>query len=491
MSTPTAVPSFTALSEERRQQAMARFAVLRPTLEDGVPLARAAAEAGIPARTAERWLARYRQHGLSGLARRVRSDNARRRSEADLVALIEGMGLKRPRSSAAAIHRRACAVARAKAWSAPSYGTVHAILARLDPGMMTLAHEGMGAFRDRFELIHRHRAEAPNAIWQADHTMLDVLVIDRDGAPVRPWLTTVVDDYSRAIAGYMVFTGAPSVLNTCLALRQAIWRKADPAWPVCGIPDVLHVDHGIDFTSNHLDQVAASLRFQIAYSTIGRPQGRGKIERLFGTLNTELLPELPGYMVRGKPVSAPQLTLAELDQAVAAFITETYHARVHGEIGQTPLAAWQDGGFLPRSPESLDELDILLVMLAKPRCVRRDGIHFQGLRYSDPVLAAYVGETVIIRYDPRDITELRIFHHDRFLCRVISEEHATEVVTLKDIEAARGEHRRMLRATINERVARVADLLPVRRQPARAVAQPEPPPSPARRKLRVYQEEDP
>jgi putative transposase len=36
---------------------------------------------------------------------------------------------------------------------------------------VTLAHEGAAAFRDRYELIHRHRATAPNALWQADHTL--------------------------------------------------------------------------------------------------------------------------------------------------------------------------------------------------------------------------------------------------------------------------------------------------------------------------------
>ena len=70
-----------------------------------------------------------------------------------------------------------------------------------------------------------------------------------------------------------MFLGTPCVLSTCLALRHAIWRKANPAWPVCGIPDVLYVDHGSDFTSQHLDQVAASLRIRIVYPAIGRPQG--------------------------------------------------------------------------------------------------------------------------------------------------------------------------------------------------------------------------
>ena len=484
-----ATPSYTDMDERQHEQAMTRFAVLKPHLEDGVPLQRAAGEAGIPVRTAERWLARYRPSGLASLVRSSRRDAGTRRSPEPLVALVEGMALKRPRSSAAAIHRRIGAAAKAQGWRVPSYSAVHAIIAALDPGMMTLAQDGPAAFRDRFELVHRHRAEAPNAIWQADHTMLDLLILDEGGKPARPWLTTVVDDHSRAIAGYAVFLGAPCVLNTCLALRHAIWRKPDPVWPVCGIPDVLYVDHGSDFTSHHLDQVAASLRFRIVYSAIGRPQGRGKVERLFGTFNTELLPELPGYLAGSRPATPPRLSLAELDRAIGAFVADTYHARPHSETGERPLDAWRSRGFLPRSPDSLQDLDLLLVMLAKPRCVRRDGIHFQGLRYIDPILAAYVGETVTIRYDPRDLSELRVFHRNQFLCRAVSEEHAGEAFTLKDIEAARRAHRRALRTTINERVARVADFLP-----AHAPIRPVPTakqPLPVRPKLRLYREDDP
>ncbi len=486
-----AAATLAALDEQRRKQAMARFAVLRPCLEEGVPLTRAAGEAGVSVRTAERWLARYRHGGLSSLARPTRRDAGTHRSPADLVALIEGMALKRPRSSAATIHRRISTVAVARGWRVPSYGAVHSIIGTLDPGMVTLAQDGPAAFRDRFELVHRHRAAAPNAVWQADHTLLDLLILDEAGKPARPWLTTVVDDHSRAIAGYTVFLGAPCVLNTCLALRHAIWRKADPAWPVCGIPDVLYVDHGSDFTSQHLDQVAASLRFRIVYSAVGRPQGRGKVERLFGTFNTELLPELPGHLVGSKPATTPSLSLAELDCAIGAFIAGTYHARPHSETGEKPLDAWRGRGFLPRSPDSLQDLDLLLVMLAKPRCVRRDGIHFQGLRYIDPTLAAYVGETVTIRYDPRDLSEVRVFHSNQFLCRAVSEEHAGEVFTLKDIEAARRAHRRSLRAAINERVARVTDFLPAQAQLPRPVLAAKPQASPARPKLRIYREDDP
>lgn len=398
------------------------------------------------------------------------------------------MALKRPRLSAAVIHRRTAEVAKGQGWRAPSYSTVHAIIAALDPAMVALAHEGMSGFRDRFEMIHRHRASAPNAIWQADHTMLDVLILDERGKPVRPWLTTVLDDHSRAVAGYTVFLGAPSVLNTCLALRQAIWRKSDPAWPVCGIPDVLYVDHGSDFTSHHLGHVAAALRFQVTYSAVGRPQGRGKIERLFGTINTELLPELPGWLREGQPATPPRLSLAELDRAIGAFVCGNYHLRTHSEIGQAPIDAWRAGGFLPRLPESLEELDLLLVMHAEARVVQRDGVRFQGLRYVSPTLAGYVREPVTIRYDPRDLSEVRVFHHDRFLCRAVSEEHAGNAVTLKDIEAARRAHRHALRTGINERIGRMTDLLKASIEPLPPAAEAMPSRA-ARSKLRVYEED--
>jgi putative transposase len=377
-----------------------------------------------------------------------------------VVQLIEGIALRKPRLTIASIHRKIAGIATSQKWSPPSYGTVYGIIRNLDPAMVTLAQDGHAAFRDQFELIYRHRADRPNAIWQADHTQLDILILDSNGATVRPWLTTLIDDYSRVVAGYTVFLGAPSALQTSLALRQAIWRKTDPAWPVCGIPDMLYVDHGSDFTSTHLEQVAAALHFQLVYSAVGRPQGRGKVERLFGTLNTELLPELSGYLSEGKPSSPPGLSLPELDVAIGAFLIGTYNERKHGEIGGSPKKVWIGDGWLPRMPETLEDLDLLLVMVAKSRVVRRDGIHFQGLRYIDPTLAAYVGEAVTIRYDPRDIAEIRVFHRNRFLCRAVSPEHAGQTVTLKDIQTARTRRRQSLRAGIKERTARVTDYLP-------------------------------
>lgn len=227
------------------------------------------------------------------------------------------------------------------------------------------------------------------------------------------------------------------------------------------------------------------------YSAVGRPQGRGKVERLFGTVNTELLPDLPGHLVGATPATAPRLSLAELDRAVAAFIVGIYNTRVHSETDKAPLEVWRGEGFLPRLPDSLEELDLLLVMHARPRVVQRDGIHFEGLRYISPTLASHVREPVTIRYDPRDLSEIRVFHRNQFLCRAVSEEHAGKTVTLKDIAAARRAHRRALRTVINERIARVADFLPGHAELAQRSTTTDRPPWAGRVKLRLYEEDGP
>jgi putative transposase len=104
-------------------------------------------------------------------------------------------------------------------------------------------------------------------------------------------------------------------------------------------------------------------------------------------------------------------------------------------------------------------------------------------------MAGYVGDAVTVRYDPRDLSEIRLFYHNEFLCRAVSEEHAGEAVTLKDIQAARRLHRRSLRTTINERVARVVDFLPVQQEKPQAEER-KPMHGASRKKLRIYQEDD-
>jgi putative transposase len=489
--------SLADLTEAQRRQAMERWRLLQPHLQDGIPLVRVAEHEGVAERTLRRWLAAYRHQGLKGLVRRPRSDAGRRRIPAEIVLLIEGLALRRPRPSAATVHRQVADVAKQQDWPVPSYATVYDVIAHVDPALAVLAHEGAKRYREVFDLVHRREAERPNQIWLADHTHLDLWVIAPSGKPARPWLTVIEDDHSRVVAGFAVNLGAPSALTTALAFRQAIWRKADPDWHVFGVPEVFHVDHGSDFTSAHMEQVMADLRIRPVFSLPGQPRGRGKVERIFGTVNQMCLPHLPGYAPRGTPDRAghARLTLAELDTAIGLFFRQTYNLTVHSETGVAPQRRWEQGAFIPRMPDSLEQLDLLLLTVTKARKIHPDGIHFQGLRYLDPVLAAYVGERVIIRYDPRDMAEIRVYTDTGFLCRAICPELAGTTISLKDISAARNARRRGLTRGLRERASVVDRLLAAHQEepphgtaPAIGTDPAQVPPSPAPA-LKLYRTE--
>src|SRR5712691_11166638 len=379
-----------ALPPQERSRALERYRMLQPCVEHNVPLTHVARHHGMPLRTAQRWLAQYRCHGLAGLARRERSDRGLPHGlPPELTQTIEGLALRKPPPPVALVHRQVCDVARRNGWPVPNDKRVYRVIKHLDPALVTLAHDGSKTSRTTYDLLYRRDADKPNDIWKADHTLLDIWVRHASGPPVRPWLTVIMDDYSRAIAGFGLSFQAPSAIQTALMLRQAIWRKSLPQWKISGVPAMFYSDHGSDFTSDHLEQVSADLEMALVFSEPGMPRGRGKIERFFRTVNQMLLCGLPGY---------------------------------------TP-----------------------------------DGIHFQSLRYLDLTLAAYVGESVIMRYAPRDMAEIRIFHHNRFLCRAICAELAGETIALRDIIRARNRRRRDLRETLQARARTVEVLLEAHR----------------------------
>jgi len=446
---PQPQPSLTALSDAERSTALGRYNIILPYLVDDVPLAKIAQRAGITYETARNWVKSYRRSGLAGLARKRRKDRFQRRISPKLQQIIEGLALTKPRLSVAAVYRAAIPIADKLGEKAPSYGFVYGLIRDLNPGMRALAHEGSKSYSETYDLVHRAEAEAPNAIWQADHSMLDIM-IDDCGTAKKPWLTIILDDYSRAVAGYSVSFSAPSAIQTALALRQGMWRKSKAGWNVCGIPDVLYTDHGCDFTSRHMEQVAADLKIQLVFSAVARPRGRGKIERFFRSLTQVLLCGLPGYAPPGHTAKA-ELTLAELVCKIENYLIDDYHLKPHRATKAPPQARWDAGGFLPRMPASLDELDLLLLTVATSRKVRQDGIHFMGFRYIALTLAAYIGEDVTLRYDPRDVAEIRIFYNEKFLCRAICQELAGETVPVREIVRVRRTRHRELRQIIEDR----------------------------------------
>jgi putative transposase len=479
----------TSLSEAQRAQTLERFTIIRPALEKEITQAEVARTHQISLRTVQRWIKHYRERGLTGLADPARADKGTsRKLPQTAIHLIEGLALQTPPRSAASIHRQITTIATEQGWKPPSYARVRQIIKSLDPALVTMAHEGAAAYREEFDLLYRREAPHSNAMWQADHCELPIWLLDEAGKPDKPWLTAIEDDYSRMIVGYRFSFQPSTALTTALALRQAVCRKEDPRWHAYGIPTVFYSDHGSDFTSKHMEQVAADLPMELIFSQVSIPRGRGKVERFFRSVEQLLLQDTPGYAPKGSTGVKATLTLPAFEQRFRTWLLEDYHHRVHVETRCKPHERWEAGGFVPRTPKSLEQLDLLLLTVAKTRHVQQDGIRFQGYRYIDPTLAGYVKEEVVIRYDPADMAEIRVFHQERFVCRAICQELAGSTISLKEIEKARSERRKQVRDGLSTRAAMVNRFVEVHHEPTpEPMTQvPEPAPVEARPRLKRY-----
>lgn len=433
------------------QLALDRYRLLTPYFENSCTMRELARDSGVPERTLWSWAKTFKEKGLTGFIRKQRTDrDIAKRVSPDIHKLIEALALRRPAPTVSYVHRQVRDLCSLKGWPVPSYSTVGRTVKRIDPAIRVLALEGTKAYKQKFDLIFRREAAKPNEIWQSDHTPLDIQLLDEQGMIGRPWLTVVLDDYSRAIAGYFLAFDSPAAWKTALALRQAIFRKDDPRWSVFGIPESFYTDHGSDFTSKRMEMVGASLKINLINSQVGEPRGRGKVERFFRTVNELFLCAIRGFAPAGHQPKGKLLTLDEFDYLFKEWLLSEYMTKKHSETGMAPQVRWDAHDFIPRFPDSTEQLDLLLCTEAQQRKVHRDGIRFYGLRYMDVNLCGYVGELVNVRFDPRDLAEIRLYCGDDFICRAVCQEIAGQVLSLKSIIKARKDERKRISNAIKE-----------------------------------------
>ena len=107
-----------------------RMAVLGPHVHDGVPLLQAASAAGVPLRTAQRWLTAYRTQGAIGLRRSGRADKNRHRLPHELLEGDRGHGPS-PTTAARYLARQAGHMTlRVDAEATPSGGSIWCLTTR-------------------------------------------------------------------------------------------------------------------------------------------------------------------------------------------------------------------------------------------------------------------------------------------------------------------------------------------------------------------------
>jgi putative transposase len=152
-------------------------------------------------------------------------------------------------------------------------------------------------------------------------------------------------------------------------------------------------------------RACAVLGVKLTHSTPGRPQGRGKIERLFLTVREQFLVEITGDPGQGGRRHVADI--GELNRLFTAWAETLYHRRVHSETGQAPLQRWADGwkAAAPPLPEPGQLHEAFL--WSERRTVRKTAtVSLHGNTYQvDPSLALRKVELV---FDPFDLTGIDV-----------------------------------------------------------------------------------
>ena len=474
---------------QQRMGVIQRLLVAEGTSRYGQVQAQAAEELGVTVRSVQRLVKRWREDGVAGLRTQARSDQGTIRISPEWQEFIvktyrAGNRGSRSMSPAQVAVRVQVRAGEREEADYPSRATVYRVLKPYVEKQRRTKSLGWRGSRLVVKTREGEEIEIDrsNQVWQADHTQVDVLVVDQSGEVLgRPWLTIVVDSYSRCMMGLHLGFDAPSAWVACLALRHAILPKQysssyelQESWETYGLPQYLYTDQGKDFTSQHLEQVATELG--IGLCSRPQPSEGGIVERPFGTFNREFFSSLPGY-VGSKASERPHratarraaasrssvaereacLTLMQLERLFVRYIVDRYNQGIDGRMGdQTRIGRWEAGATMPLPLLSDRELDICLMRRERRHVYRGGYLQFANLSYRGEHLAGYSGEEVIIRYDPWDITTVWVYQQTRQGEQFVARAHATgletETLSYREAQAISGRLRRVGKAITNESV---------------------------------------
>lgn len=283
---------------------------------------------------------------------------------------------------------------------------------------------------------------------EIDHTELDVMLVDEKDRKVlkRPWITVVLDCWSRMVLGFYISFDPPSAFSVGRALGNAMLRKekflesiglSDLQWPCYGKMRTLVCDNGKEFRGTMLKESCAEYNITLKWRPPRKPEKSGMIERYMGTIAEELK-DLAGttkvskeMRARFKPERTASLTLSAFEKWFTVWLLEVYHKRPHRGIDEMmPIDKWEKG--IMGSDEQAgigmpmvftDEKKLRIDFLPRyERTIQRTGVHLHKFRYFSDRMIKWTnardekarglkkpGRKFIFRVDPRNIASILFF----------------------------------------------------------------------------------
>lgn len=282
----------------------------------------------------------------------------------------------------------------------------------------------------QLELGTPRHGDRPFDIAHIDHTELDITLwgLKNMEEIKRPWLSMMIDAYTRMILAFVLTFEKPSHVSCMLLIQDCVRRHGR-------VPRVLVMDGGAEFGSTYFETLMA--RLEITKKT--RPPSKGRfgsvMERLFGLTNDEFIHNLAGNTQatrNPRQCSAthnPRLhtvwTLESLTARFDEWVNNVYAKRLHSAHGVSPEQAFAIGmadlGTRPHKQIPYTQDFQISCLPAAPRgkitIDSAKGVKIKGVRYwcsefRDPINH---GRSVDARYHPLDVSRAYVYLNGHWL----------------------------------------------------------------------------
>jgi putative transposase len=291
-------------------------------------------------------------------------------------------------------------VALREGWPQTNYQALKRAIRALPADVRMLLAEGSRTMFEKTSLVGRREHTRPLELVQMDASEMAVYTVHpATGQLIVPWMTGVVDSYSRVVLELRFHLAAPDAIESVAALTTAFLPKSDETNPFFGLPEAVQTDNAKIYTGSVMAGVSARAGFVLDPVPLNSPAANGKVERFFGTFKTRFASSLAGYtrqshgMAKAKRFGViPWEVLKSLGRR---FLLE-YHSSVHSELGMTPWEAWHE--VINRSPgyfvPAAEIRKIMRVEVDAKVC--REGVSALGSNYSGAALTGLVGEPITV-----------------------------------------------------------------------------------------------
>lgn len=311
-----------------------------------------------------------------------------------------------------------------------------------------------------------------NDIWVCDNHTFDIFVDDGEHLkPIRVYLTGFLDVRSRKMVGWYV-TDAPSSDATLQALRRGIEKY--------GIPKRLLSDNGREFLTHdiggkgfrkngrkdehYIPTILDNLG--IEFRTALPKNARAKIiERAFLDVKEQFSKLFEGYTgghIKERPERLKTLAkkasnftpYEDFEVFVDKYIEGIFNYTEHGGIGmkgKTRNQVYAEHLYEMRVATA-EELNLMMLRNSRMVTVQRNGVVLKLYDtkisfWSSELAMDYIGEKVYYRWNPDDLSEVRIYdEQDRFLCMAQQQTALSYFASKEEVAEKMREQRTLERA---------------------------------------------